>query len=83
MSFVVVVNWTLIQVAVAVLLDNFVTVTAQEKAEVLPRLRVPLRPTSPHTHKHTHKVNTHTHSTHTHNDKWREEADECVGGGWG
>jgi hypothetical protein len=33
MSFVVVVNWTLLQVSVAVLLDNFVAETAREKDE--------------------------------------------------
>jgi voltage-gated sodium channel len=34
MSFVIVVNWTLLQVSVAVLLDNFISETAREKKEI-------------------------------------------------
>jgi hypothetical protein len=34
-SFVLIVNWTLLQVSVAVLLDNFVTETSREKNEKL------------------------------------------------
>jgi len=34
MSFVIVVNWTLLQVSVAVLLDNFISETAREKREI-------------------------------------------------
>jgi hypothetical protein len=34
MSFVIVVNWTLFQVSVAVLLDNFITETARKKNEI-------------------------------------------------